>query len=420
MSPHPKPFVTSLFLYISILTVTLIVFDVASYWFLPNRLAASFKGYRERTGQTRPDVVGGDGSDEHAYFISHPTRGFDIKPGARGTQRVDGSRYPIWGNSLGCFDHEWNPVPHHYFYFAGDSSTWAFTPYSEKFGTLFERRTGIPSLKCGVTHTGQLHQFGKFKDIVTVIKQFPEHVIVGYSYNDISDDYAHPQSTVIDGWLVDNVFLEPKSYGRVTVREEWLRQQITAKLSRRAVSKPRRSFVTRAKQTIKAYSISAQLLARLRHILQAAYSANTVALSPPEDETQYDYAGRSLIKVFALDALQMSNGKLRYADTKITHANREALLAWKQDAILNHYKLTVLLMPYSTLHQQVGVYSDVAAFLQRNGIDYIDLLAEVQARKVSAEEMYWVGDEHMSPMGNRLVAEILVHRFGRQGASEER
>jgi len=93
---------------------------------------------------------------------------------------VDRVTYPIWSNSIGCFDKEhtrYDP----YIYFAGDSFTWGYAPFEEQFGTLVEKMTGVRILKCGVSHTGQCHQYHKFIEIVEQIGHLPKALFVFYS-----------------------------------------------------------------------------------------------------------------------------------------------------------------------------------------------------------------------------------------------
>ena len=114
----------------------------------------------------------------------------------------------MYAAALGCFDVEWSPPPTDYYYFAGDSMTWGYAPYETKFATVFETLTGIDSVKCGVTHTGTIHQFAKFREVTAKIGTLPKKVFVGYFFNDTANDYAHPHSTVVDGWLIDDAYLD--------------------------------------------------------------------------------------------------------------------------------------------------------------------------------------------------------------------
>jgi hypothetical protein len=115
--------------------------------------------------------------------------------------------YPIWSNSLGCFDDE--PAgAGEYVYFAGDSFLWGYAPFEDKFATRIEAETGIPVLACGVEHTGQRHQLIKLQRTVEHVGREPNAVFVFFFENDVANDYAHPHSTVMDGWLMDAVTLD--------------------------------------------------------------------------------------------------------------------------------------------------------------------------------------------------------------------
>src|SRR5262249_44932552 len=95
-----------------------------------------------------------------------------------------------------------------YIYFAGDSFTWGFARYENKFATRFEDMTGIPTAKCGVYGTGARHQFDKFLAVTRAIGHLPKSVVVGFHDNDVQDDYAFPTMTAIDGWGVPTVYVE--------------------------------------------------------------------------------------------------------------------------------------------------------------------------------------------------------------------
>jgi len=181
-----------------------LAFDTLSYRLMPDRYVSQFPDYRRRE---RNRIWIGNPRD---YFVKHPRRGFDIGTNVRTHHRVDGVPYLIWGNSIGCFDREYNQ-DNPYIYFAGDSFTWGYAPFEQKFGTLIENTTGVRILKCGVTHTGQRHQYEKFRDIVSEIGRLPKALFVFYYWNDYVNDYAHPHSTVYDGWLLDKVAVDGNS-----------------------------------------------------------------------------------------------------------------------------------------------------------------------------------------------------------------
>ena len=85
---------------------TLVVFDLGCFFVLPEKFSSQiFLGYR--VGYL-PDGSLGRGYP-HDYFEAHPERGFDIgiSKSRREHALFDYPRnyvYPIWSNSLGCFD----------------------------------------------------------------------------------------------------------------------------------------------------------------------------------------------------------------------------------------------------------------------------------------------------------------------------
>src|SRR6266478_4953026 len=166
-----------------IVLLTIIFFDVMMFFFLPNEYALNFNEYRE----------------DFQRDILAPNIGMQ------------------------------GPFSKDYVYLTGDSYTWGYAPFHKKFGTVIENLTGIQILKCGITHTGQQHQYDKFVEIVEQIGILPKAIIVFYCANDIANDYAYPHSTVIDGWLVDNVGLD-KDDKRVKISEIELRKSIDKKL----------------------------------------------------------------------------------------------------------------------------------------------------------------------------------------------
>ena len=100
------------------------------------------------------------------HFIKHLERGFDISYNSKkvfSNFPRESKPYPVWGNHIGCFDENIDNQSKYKIYLAGDSQTWGYAPLEKKFGTKLENELGIDVAACGVTHTGQQHQFQKFK-----------------------------------------------------------------------------------------------------------------------------------------------------------------------------------------------------------------------------------------------------------------
>ena len=152
------------------------------------------------------------------YFVANQKYGFDIKKNSPekliSNSPSESLPYKIFSNYYGCFDKRNDYNSENLIYLAGDSFTWGYSAYDDKFGTLLEKRLKIPVAKCGVTGTGQIQQFQKFKRISKLIKRYPKEVIVNIFANDIEDDFLYPSATVINGYLVR------KAYYKINPRPE--------------------------------------------------------------------------------------------------------------------------------------------------------------------------------------------------------
>lgn len=410
------------------------LFDIVMYKLLPTSYTTGFKEYRK---EPSPDVPGRSEYPQH-YFVEHPRRGFDIGPGQQGYHWVEGVDYPIWSNTLGCFDGE-HPRDSDYVYFAGDSFTWGYTPYEQKFGTLVEQKSGAAIFKCGVTHTGQRHQFEKFRDIVEQHGHAPKAVFVFYSANDVANDYAHPHSTIMRGWQIDSAGLDPDN-NIVRLTEAELNQKIEdglAKMERR-----RRLWWQSAAKPLLRYSLSASIIntisekaqdsielkrqqdkaaeshAELDHSHAEKTQDNTPAttkakdaseLAAAVDSKQAPTARRPVRNLYYLPASRTN--EYWYRNNPYAEANKQALLDFKTFAEQRGIELVVVLIPGKNLATDTRWYHQLHSFLKDRGIEYLDLAAPFKERELRSEEIYWVFDGHFSPAGNKLVADILIERY---------
>jgi hypothetical protein len=377
-----------------IVAVTILLLDLGAYLALPSRFAMHLPGYRVPFHDL---LTGGQGKYPRDYFVAHPERGFDIGADRRGTHYVEGLTYPIWSNALGCFDKEWARLPADYYYFAGDSMTWGYAPYETKFATVFEARTGIPSLKCGVTHTGQLHQFAKFLEVTSRIGALPKKVFVGYFFNDTANDYGHPQATVVRGWLIDESYLD-RDLNVVRVDDERVSRQVDLYLAARA-GEPR------VPKLLLEYSFTAQVVAN-------AYASIVERLgpSPPPErpfERLAELGGPVLLDMTWLSQLQTRGGRLEYEAFRFAARNKDVIRRWKADSIARGYELVFLLF------EPRDFYGELIRFLDENDVAHIDVADELHARGFRDEDIYWPHDGHFSPQGNGVVGEILSEIEGR-------
>jgi len=352
-----------------IVLLTIIFFDVMMFFFLPNEYALNFNEYRE---DFQRDIlapnIGMQGPFSKDYFVKHEKRGFDNGKNKKGYHWVNGITYPIWSNSIGCFDKE-HAQYEEYVYLTGDSYTWGYAPFHEKFGTVIENLTGIQILKCGITHTGQQHQYDKFVEIVEQIGILPKAIIVFYCANDIANDYAYPHSTVIDGWLVDNVGLD-KDDKRVKISEIELRKSIDKKLldlSLRGRSLEGRTWSQRVKYFLRQYSLSAHLM---KSLVEKTDSTETPSAEKPSVRNLYfvdkDSNGQYM------DHMD-SNGQYWYGDNPKAINNKKAILAFKKFSTENNIPFVMVLMPFKTVYSNTKYYEQLRKFLTEKSIRFIDL-----------------------------------------------
>ena len=98
-----------------------------------------------------------------------------------------------------------------YLLLVGDSFTHSYAPFPDKWGTQIEKLLHYRVLKCGVTGYGTKQELLKASEIIAKVHHQPRLIIVGYFWNDLSDDYSFPSLTVIDGFLVDAAkYKDPK------------------------------------------------------------------------------------------------------------------------------------------------------------------------------------------------------------------
>ncbi len=384
-STRPVPAGARLLGNVAAVLLALFVLDVAAYALLPTRFARRLIGYRVPFHDV---LTGGQGKYPQDYFVRHPERGFDIGPYRSGTHWVEGLTYPIWSNRWGCFDQAWERPPKDYYYFAGDSMTWGYSPYEDKFATVFQARTGIDSVKCGVTHTGTRQQFAKFLDVTAEIGVLPKKVIVGYFFNDTANDWAYPHSTVVRGWLIDDAYVTP-NLELVRVDEAFLSRAVDDWLAQRRSE-------SRAPKVLLEFSFTAQ-------VLSGAWSgvADRLWPTPPQPWFAHGPTGEPLFDIYHLSWMQKRSGWLAYTHFPYADANKEAIRRWHADAVARGYELEFLLF------ESPDFYRELTPFLDEVGIPYVDIVAEFRKRHVRESDMYWPHDGHYSPEGNRTVGEIL-------------
>ncbi|NJM33564.1 MAG: hypothetical protein HC850_01395 [Rhodomicrobium sp.] len=404
-------------IYALIVLVTLAVLDAILFFALPDDVAARFPGYRE--GIYLVDVLGRGYPQD--YFEAHPERGFDIKPTdvprTDQVHHMDEYSYNVWSNRLGCFDKPFDKPQERFWHMAGDSIVWGHAKFEELMGTLLETYEGVEILQCGVTHTGQRHQFSKFLEIGKTVGRWPEKVLVFYSPTDAANDYLHPHTSARDGKLADIRMLDSEN-NPVDLDEGWF-QQVKAEREAARPDTDGQPTSFSISRLLMQYSISAQLLNAALHGLNSHAPVITGRVPVLGEEPGLDwyekyfvYKGKKLYDLHRLTYFQTLNGHLEYANFKYAEANKAVIKAWRDHALTNGYKLEFVL-PHpgpSSVYDGDGAtnfYKEFIDYLSSLGIKYYDLIEELKKRDIETDDLYWEEDIHMSGRGNRVVGKIL-------------
>jgi hypothetical protein len=378
--------VRALFLWIALALSTVVLFDIGCFYVLPEYFSERFfLGYR--TGLL-PDGTLGRGYP-HDYYETHPERGFDIGASKSARQHYifnypNHYSYPIWSNALGCFDVD-HPYLKNYIYLAGDSTTWGYTRFEKKFGTLLEQQLQVPVVKCGVTHTGQLHQLDKMKEVIARIGEPPEVILVVWSPNDIINDAFYPHSTVVDGWQVDTTYM--------TSSQEIVRDtpEVLAERVRNKVISYRSGLRTTQRILIK-YSASFNCLSR---------AMDHVSIGRWFGDSNYENPDR--LSTYRLQHYPPLTPVLSYRGDNFARKNQEALLQLQAYADSIHAKLLVALLSAQKNHN-----AEVCDFLQEHSINFIDIGDE--GYNFNDKHLSWRIDSHANEEGNEVIADAL-YRF---------
>lgn len=384
-----------------VLTCLVFLLDLIAYAALPKNTFPDFREYR-RVGWTNRPSVAGRGLYPKDYYVADSVSGFDIGVNRRNTHWVEGMEYPIWSNSLGCFDTE-HESSDGYVYLAGDSQTWGYTPFESKFGVLLESAIAQPVLKCGVSHTGQLQQLEKMQRVVSRIGHAPERIFVFYSENDPANDFAYPHTTVIDGWMINNVMLNRDN--EIThISSQELEQIISANLRELQSQEDEQSIEgSRLNTFLRHYSLSFNLF---RHSLRIAKEKLAADTNNQAEGSSSRYRSFYWLPV-------EKDGRFWYEDNEIAHANKDALIGFMRLANEMGSELTVVLIqPPPPFPFDAMWYSELHEFLGANDIRFIDLAEEFIESGLKRKDLIWEGDGHFNPEGNKAVAEVLVREFG--------
>jgi hypothetical protein len=319
------------------------------------------------------------------YYEEVPERVIDIRPNVKdGEISFYGESFPFWSNELGCFDEPYKDEKP-FVYLAGDSLSWGYTSFEDKWGTQLEKVIDTRILKCAVSASGSRHQYLKAKEILTA-HPHPKLILVGYfSQNDALDDYYFPQFVYRGGERVDN-----PTPGKVPTEEEYkaLDEKLYFHQTYCTTGAPAHPFFQRIKCFLYNHSALYVLVTKgIKSVLgMEIHKDGSVFPPPPEEAFETHFA--------AIKDLEK--------------------LAFDQGALL------VFVMIPSREEVYPEIYGEVASstknrvknFFTTEGILHVDLepvfkdiaKQRKELNPKTAGDLYWPIEWHLNVLGNHAVA----------------
>jgi len=319
------------------------------------------------------------------YNIADPVMGFDIAKNIAPVafNMADGS-FSIFSNDIGCFDrHTLADVKSAkaYDYFAGDSFAWGYGNYDQNIPSTYEKKSGRFTVKCGIIHSGQKHQFEKFQRTVKLIGYQPKKVILTFYENDVANDYAYPHTTVIEGFEVDTYKFNTDQFQLMPRDMVQIKKDILAGLNPRT-----QKLTTRVDAWLDRYSLSWNLF--------------KVGMTQAQ--------GKELATIYGISE-GVNYGKDKGYDTAdVTRRNREGLDLWINDSKKHKYEFILILIPPKLHHANTNYYGGFRDYLAAKKVRFYDLTEPFNESKKRSEGLYWLNDGHLHNEGNTFVGEFLA------------
>lgn len=325
------------------------------------------------------------------YYRADRELGFDISPNfSPATHRFTGGSFAIWSNELGCFDRPYRgEVP--YVYLAGDSFTWGFAPFEDKWGTRLEELAGVRVLKCGVTGHGTKQEFLKARRVIGKLASPPKLVIVAYFGNDLHDDAAFPAYVVHDGQLMRRPEDAPRDLDAMQTKlaeaYQWREKYCNADPRANRMLQRAKCLLTRHSilYNLVTLGVKRWLSVDVLRRVGAVNEATPAPIPPPVDDAAY----------------------APHFDT---------IAAFRDFAVSQGARFLVVLVP---LGEDAPVPTDVPvpddlyprlkAYLHARDIDHLDLTEGFRRAKAHGS-LYWRHDAHWNVRGNRLAGLLVARR----------
>lgn len=380
--PSFKKLIKNCLIIFSVVFCTLTAIDLIAYLAIPSQGIALVPAYKkDRFQEKLKEAIH---YFPRGYNLADPVMGFDIAKNVAPTafNMADGS-FSIFSNDIGCFDHHTLAEiksAGSYDYFAGDSFAWGYGNYEQNIPFTYEKLSGRFTVKCGIIHSGQRHQFEKFRRIVTLIGYQPKRVILTFYENDVANDYAYPHTTVIEGFEVDTYKFNAGQFQLIERDMAQIKQDISAGLNPSS-----QKYSTRVDAWLDKFSLTWNLF--------------KVGLKQAK--------GKELVTIYGISE-GVNYGKDKgYGTAEVTKKNRDGLDLWINDAKKQNYELVLILIPPKIHHANTNFYGGLRDYLTERNVRFYDLTEPFNASKKKSEQLYWLNDGHLHNEGNQFVGEYI-------------
>ncbi len=350
ISPRVKPFVVNGLLALATTGLTLVALELL-LWLTPYRskipLLAEPRNYWVNNQETGYDIGENVPTDSHHFFDAEAD---------------------VWSNELGCFDTPYT-TSEPTIYLTGDSFTWGFGDFADKWGTVIQNTTGMRVLKCGVGGFGTKQELIKTTNHLETLSPKPSVLIVGYlGANDVEDDALFPNYTVDQGYRVRDTRLAQDESVTYAIKR-WF-----------------------------------TIHSALYNLVKNTARPLIVALLPDS------WLNRSGIAPPTKPSID-TESETAYAE------HLQNVLGFKTLAEKQGSKLLFVLIPSrNELRETQNATNNerLKPFLAANNIPYLDLFAPLQEAERAGRKLYWDVDGHWNNEGNRFVGALVSEHLLRE------
>jgi len=365
---------------------TLLALDLLAYVASPSQGITFLPTYKKNRFQEKLNAA--VHYFPRGYNVADPIMGFDIQKNVAPItfNMADGS-FPIFSNEIGCFDHHTLTEiqsAKSYDYFAGDSFAWGYGSYEKNIPSTYEKISGRFTVKCGIIHSGQRHQFEKFQRTIKLIGYPPKRVILSFYENDVANDYAYPHTTVIEGYEVDIYKFDANQFQLIPRDMKLIKEDILAGINPKSLD-----WKVRLDVWLEYHSLTWNLL-----------KVGIKQAQPKELATIYGIS----------EGVNYGKDK-GYTSAEVSKKNREALDLWINDAKKQNYELVLLLIPPKLHYANTNFYGGLQDYLSSKKVRYYDLTEPFYDSKKRSEELYWLNDGHLNNEGNVFVGQFLSEKI---------